>query len=291
MKFSGALRVLQREEDQVCIVNLAVGLYQDPDKSLMSGLLSLVDYVIIYDKFGEHVYPGTLFAPPLYQNLASKSPDLARRVVLAEGDVGVVRAAFRAVYAIEKIKDATVVMVGDPNYAFGGWTTLAEGVSKFGYKVKHVTYDKFVKDFEGKLGDPVAVKEAKWLAEDYVNRGKATPDFREKHELPEPDEEKMVRASIYYLTLRDYLKDADSDWITVNCLDINSPPKVKASPCMSHGLMNDEGIVAPCEADPTAMVIHYLLRWIANRPTAFYDPTVNLEKGKALLAHCTSPTN
>jgi len=38
------------------------------------------------------------------------------------------------------------------------------------------------------------------------------------------------------------------------------------------------------------MVIHYLMRWIANKPVAFYDPTVNIGEGKLILAHCTSPT-
>ncbi|MGC8601787.1 MAG: hypothetical protein ACP5LS_05155 [Thermoprotei archaeon] len=267
-----------------------VGLYQDPDRSVMSGLLSLVDYVIVYDKFGEHIYSGTLFAPPLYQNLSSKSADLARRVLLAEGDLGLITSSLRAMYAVEKIRESTVVMVGDPNYAFGGWTTLAEGISKFGFKVKHVTYDQFFKDFQAKLDDESSKREAKEVADKYVANGKASQEFREKHELPEPDEERKLRAGIYYLTLRDYLKEADSDWITVNCLDANSLPKVKATPCMSHSIMNDEGIVAPCEADPTAMVIHYLMRWIANRPTAFYDPTVDLGRGELVLAHCTSPT-
>jgi L-fucose isomerase-like protein len=59
---------------------------------------------------------------------------------------------------------------------------------------------------------------------------------------------------------------------------------------MAFSMMNDGGLVATCEADPTAMVIHYLMRWIANKPVAFYDPTVNIGEGKLILAHCTSPT-
>jgi L-fucose isomerase-like protein len=59
---------------------------------------------------------------------------------------------------------------------------------------------------------------------------------------------------------------------------------------MAFSIMNDGGLVATCEADPTAMVIHYLMRWIANKPVAFYDPTVNIGEGKLILAHCTSPT-
>jgi len=59
---------------------------------------------------------------------------------------------------------------------------------------------------------------------------------------------------------------------------------------MSHSIMNDQGLVATCEADPRAMIIHHLMRWIANKPVGFYDPTVNVGEDKLMLAHCTLPT-
>jgi len=43
-----------------------VRLYQSPDVSVISALLSFVDYVVVYDKFGQHIYAGTLFAPPRF---------------------------------------------------------------------------------------------------------------------------------------------------------------------------------------------------------------------------------
>jgi len=268
-----------------------VRLYQSPDVSVISALLSFVDYVVVYDKFGQHIYAGTLFAPPLLYNLAKEAPDLARRVVLAEGDLDTVKSTMRVVYALEKLKRATLVMVGEPNDGFGGWTTLAKGMSRFGFKVRHVTYGQFADDFEKRLKDPKYVEDAKKVADEYVNAGKADDDFRKKYELPQPDEDRKVRAGIYYLTLRDYLNETPgSDWITVNCLNANALGKVRATPCMSHSIMNDQGLVATCEADPTAMIIHYLMRWIANKPVGFYDPTVNVGEGKLMLAHCTSPT-
>ncbi len=267
-----------------------IALYQYPERSILTALLSIVDYVAVYDRFSEHIYSGTLFAPPLYQNLASIRPDLARRIVLAEGDLNLVKSTMRVVYALEKLKNTTVVMVGEPNYDFGGWATLAKGASVFGFKVKHITYSKFVSDFEAKLKDANAVKEAGRIADDYVAKGRAEASIRVKYELPEPDEDRRIRAGAYYLTLMDYLREADSDWVTVNCLSVNTLGRVKATPCMAFSIMNDSGLVGTCEADPTAMIAHYLMRWIANKPVAFYDPTVNIGEGKLILAHCTSPT-
>ncbi|WP_291765929.1 hypothetical protein, partial [Caldivirga sp. UBA161] len=267
-----------------------IALYQYPERSILTALLSIVDYAAVYDKFSEHFYSGTLFAPPLYQNLASIRPDLARRIVLAEGDLNLVKSTMRVAYALERLKNTTVVMVGEPNYDFGGWATLAKATSMFGFRVKHITYSRFVNDFEAKLKDPEAVKEAGRIANDYVAKGKAEANIRVKYELPEPDEDRRIKAGAYYLTLMGYLKEADSDWATVNCLSVNTLGRVGATPCMAFSIMNDSGLVGTCEADPTAMITHYLLRWIANKPTAFYDPTVNIGEGKLILAHCTSPT-
>ena len=297
MEVSGMDNIMNHTDDLMG-VHVAIllpiapaNLYQYPERSVMTALLSLVDYLIIYDKFGGHIYAGTLFAPPLWQRLSSDAPDLARRVVLAEGDLGLVKSAVRVVYALEKLRGTTVVMVGEPNYDFGGWTTLARGVAKFGFKVRHITYSKFASDFEARLKDPRYVEEAKRIANDYVQRGQADAGIRVKYELPEPDEDRRVRAGVYYLTLRDYLSEASGgDWVTVNCLSVNTLGRVRATPCMAFSIMNDGGLVATCEADPTAMVIHYLMRWIANKPVAFYDPTVNIGEGKLILAHCTSPT-
>ena len=223
-----------------------VALYQYPERSILTALLSIVDYVAVYDRFSEHIYSGTLFAPPLYQNLALIRPDLARRIVLAEGDLNLVKSTMRVVYALERLKNTTVVMVGEPNYDFGGWATLAKGASVFGFKVKHITYSKFVSDFEAKLKDANAVKEAGRIADDYAAKGRAEASIRVKYELPEPDEDKRIRAGAYYLTLMDYLKEADSDWVTVNCLSVNTLGKVKATPCMAFSIMNDSGLVGTC---------------------------------------------
>ncbi|MGC9136031.1 hypothetical protein [Caldivirga sp.] len=222
--------------------------------------------------------------------MSSQSPELARRVVLAEGDLGLVKSVMRVVYALEKLKNTTVIMVGEPNYDFGGWVTLAKGVGLFGFRVRHITYSRFAEDFENRLKNPKYIDEAKGIANDYVTKGQAEANIRVKYELPEPDEDRRIRAGVYYLTLRDYLNEAGSDWVTVNCLSANTLGKVKATPCMAFSIMNDSGLVATCEADPTAMITHYLMRWIANRPVAFYDPTVNIGEGKLILAHCTSPT-
>ena len=267
-----------------------VALYQYPERSVLAALLSVVDYVVVFDRFSEHIYAGTLFAPPLHKYLASQSPELARRVVLAEGDLGLVKSVMRVVYALEKLKNTTVVMVGEPNYDFGGWVTLAKGVGLFGFRVRHITYSRFAEDFENRLKNPKYIDEAKGIANDYVDKGQAEANIRVKYELPEPDEDRRIRAGVYYLTLRDYLNETGSDWVTVNCLSANTLGKVKATPCMAFSIMNDSGLVATCEADPTAMITHYLMRWIANRPVAFYDPTVNIGEGKLILAHCTSPT-
>ena len=75
----------------------------------------------------------------------------------------------------------------------------------------------------------------------------------------------------------------------MNCLS-ELVKKTKTTPCLAFSKLNDDEMVATCEADPTAMVLHYLMRHISGKPAFFNDPKVNEKDGTLILAHCTSPT-
>lgn len=245
---------------------------------LAYALVAASNYAIFFDKFKPNIYAGTLFTPRVYQTL--KLHGLKDKVFLAEGDEEKLKIVLRGIYALTKLSSAKLVSVGPMNDAFGGWFSFKKGKEIFGYRAQFYTYDEFVKDFKASLEDESKSKEARKVAEDFTS--KAT-------EVIEPTKDKLLRAGIYYLVLKKYLKENGADWVTVNCLS-ELLKKTKSTPCMAFSIFNDSGVVASCEADPAAMVLHYLMQYISGKPAFFQNPTVNEKDETLILAHCTSPT-
>jgi len=267
---------MERSDVNVILVTFPIGVWSPGD--LTYGIIAASKYAIFFDKFKSNTYAGTLFTPPAYQML--KKRGLANNVFLVEGDMEKLKAILRAIYGLKRISSAKLVCVGPVNSAFGGWMTFKKGTEIFGYETRFYTYEEFIKDFRSFLKDEKMRKEAM----DAVNRF-----VSESIEVVEPTEEKLLRAGIYYLVLKKYLDENGADWISVNCLS-QLLEETKATPCFAFSILNDSGIVATCEADPTAMILHYLMQRISGKPAFFNDPTVNEKDGTLILAHCTSPT-
>jgi hypothetical protein len=234
-------------------------------------------YLIFLEKFRPNVYSGTLFSPPRYQEM--KRRGLGNRVFIVEGDFEKLKKILRVLCGLKMIFTSRLICVGPMNSGFGGWISLTLAEEKFGCKMwRFYSYDQFTQDFESvweKRRD-----EVKAIADRFASG--AT-------KIVEVGEENLLRAAAYHLVLKGYLEENGSDWVTVNCLS-QLIGRVKATPCMSFALLNDEGKVGTCEADPTAGPMHYLMRHISGRPAFFNDPTVNEKEGTLILAHCTSPT-
>jgi L-fucose isomerase-like protein len=185
-----------------------------------------------------------------------------------------------AIDALNKISSAKLVCVGPANSDLGGWLTFEKASELFGFKTTFYSWTEFINDFNKFLKDETKNKEAKKISDKFVSKAR---------KVIEPTEEKLLRAGIYYLVMKEYVEENKADWITVNCFS-RLFEDTKATPCMSNSILNDSGIVATCEADFTAGPLHYLMSCIAGKPSFFIDPAVNEGEGTIILAHCTSPT-
>ena len=267
---------IERSDINVVLVTFPIGWRSLGD--IIYGIVAASKYAIFFDKFKPNTYAGTLFTPPAYQML--KQHELANNVFLVEGDVEKLKAILRAIYGLKRISSAKLICVGPMNSAFGGWITFKKGTEIFGFETRFYTYEDFIKDFKSFLEDENKRKEAMEIVNRFVSKAV---------EVVEPTEEKLLRAGIYYLVLKKYLDENGADWVSVNCLS-GLLEETKATPCLAFSILSDFGIVATCEADPTAMILHYLMQRISGKPAFFNDPTVNERDGTLILAHCTSPT-
>ena len=244
--------------------------------SLIHAIVAASNFVLVFDKFKPNIYAGTLFAPPAIKYLEERG--LSGKVFIVEGDFKKLKIIMRVLYSLWKISNSNLVCVGPINSSFGGWVTLKKGMEMFGFNVRFYTYDEFVKDFNALL--KLKRKEAEEIVEEFTKNA---------IKVVEPTRDDLLRAAVYHLVLKKYIEESNADWVTVNCLS-ELISKTKATPCLSFSMLNDEGYVATCEADPTEMLLHYLLTHISSKPVFFNDPTVNEEDGTLILAHCTSPT-
>ena len=238
--------------------------------------LAASKYAVIFDKY-QPIYSGTLFAPPLVKHYREYG---FRGVMMVEGDWEELKRVIRVVYSLYRIRRAKLVVVGPVNSAFGGLRTFKRSLDLFGFKPIFYTYDEFVNLFNRLWRDEGARREAEELVEKLVSHA---------NRVVEPTREELMRAAVYHLALRKLVDENGADWVTVNCLS-ELISRTGATPCLSFSLLNDEGIVATCEADPAMMALHYILTRLAARPAVFADPAVNVAGGTLVLAHCTSPT-
>ncbi|MBN1268215.1 MAG: hypothetical protein JXB04_01390 [Kiritimatiellae bacterium] len=235
-------------------------------------------FLVNVDLAEPRTYGGTLFAPPDYQHMLRRDPRLVRTVFLVESGLDKLRRILRAIYGVEQLRASRQVCVGGMFY-FGGWVTARANLDRFGCAPhRFYTFDEFQADFETMLAG--RADEIRAAIEAFT--GPAT-------RVVEPTGENLRRAAAYYLVLRKYLEDNESDWITVNCLS-DLLQRVQATPCMAFAMLNDSGLVGTCEADPTAGPFQYLMRHVAGKPAFFNDPMVNEGRNTLVLAHCTSPT-
>ena len=241
----------------------------------IEAIIALSKNIIIFDKFSP-MYSGTLFAPPLVKEYEQYG---FRNIFIVEGSWEELKRIIRAVYALSKIRESRVVIIGPPNRGFGGLKTFKKNLEIFKFKPIFYTYDEFVELFNKLWKDENIIKEARKIANNIVKKAKR---------VVEPTEEKLLRAIVYYLALKRLIDDNRADWITVNCLS-ELITRTGATPCLAFALFNDNGIVATCEADPTMFTLHYLLTRLASKPVIFVDPAVNEGENVLILAHCTSP--
>ena len=114
-----------------------------------------------------------------------------------------------------------------------------------------------------------------------------------------PSDEVMLAQIKLYLTLRDFSKENNYDFISVKCLP--EMPALYTTFCVAHALFNDlsdfygpkESFVCACEADANAALTMQLMKHLTGGPTMFADIlSFDQEDNLATLCNCGSqPTD
>ncbi len=108
--------------------------------------------------------------------------------------------------------------------------------------------------------------------------------------VKEPPESDIFKAVKMYLAVKSLMKEKNTNGFTIDCLSYLREKTLPISPCLAISKLNDEGIVAGCEADVETVLTISLCHYLAGAPGFQADPAIDRSKNQVIMAHCTAPT-
>jgi len=120
-------------------------------------------------------------------------------------------------------------------------------------------------------------------------RAMASHYTRHAKKIVEPTRADILNAAKTYVVCRRLMEAEGCHGIAVDCL-----PHVKGRtappPCLAFSKLNDEGVVAACQADWPAALSLRLVWLLLDRPGFMQNICVDTTRNKLVGAHCTCPT-
>ncbi|HOE10419.1 MAG TPA: hypothetical protein PLQ35_06270 [bacterium] len=143
--------------------------------------------------------------------------------------------------------------------------------SKFATEVVRVDRDRVLAAYEA-VSDNDARAEAKQWIERAV-------------QVVEPDEDEIFRSCKLALAFENLLDEEEATVITVDCYG-SMYRKLPAFPCIGFTRLNDMGLAGICESDLRSAMTFILFQGLVGKPGFISDPTMDVSKNAAILAHC-----
>jgi len=182
--------------------------------------------------------------------------------------------AIKPIRALWRLRRTKILYVG------AGLPLPKEAVESFRAKLglEIVPYDtEAIKRVYAEVDPGLAEKEAdRWISE--------------AEEVVEPSREEIVKASRYYLAMKEVLRREKATVITINCLSAFAQGKLPAYPCLGFSRLNDEGLCGVCEADLPSAVTQVVFLYLEGIPGFVTDPVVDIATNTVIHAHCVSAT-
>jgi L-arabinose isomerase len=199
-------------------------------------------------------------------------------------DYELLRKELQAIIAFSKIKNVKVLCIGGPAewkngklWGYGSYELIRKIQERIGMKIKFISLDEFERIFKQTS-----------LTEDIQNEYR---DFiKNAINIKEIEEKSAINSVKMYYILKSLLKKYDCKAVTINCYATDFIDRTGTTPCYALSRLNDEGIVATCEADFTAMLVMLASFYATGKPAFMGDPIFNEMEPVVINAHCTAAT-
>lgn len=184
----------------------------------------------------------------------------------------------RALYGKKNFLGTRIVALGGP---WGKYSPEAPDVArqKYGMQIIDVSYEAVTPRIKAALEDRGKMAAAGQWAQAYLAMPGTT--------LATPNQF-VVNGFMLYGVFKDLMRENDASAFTIrNCMSTIMPIS-QTTPCLTLGLLNDEGLMAFCESDFVIIPAGILLRHISGNPVFLHNSTFP-HAGVVTCAHCSAP--
>ena len=201
---------------------------------------------------------------------------IKHEVYLCESDEEVTEYA-AALYVSWRIKHTKVLCIGEamyePYHSFNwGYEMVRLIQNKYGVQWKHIGSDKFLEIF--KNSEP----------------GDASVIASEAKENRLPDGYDLSNPEKTYKIYKKLIEETGANAFTVNCIESTVHTGCNTSSCYALSKLNDDGVVAACEADVTTLMNMLIVSYSTNKPAFMLNPYLFPQDNRLFVSHCTAPT-
>ena len=253
-----------------------------PSRSVVEALLSFGKPSIVFVKSGKRYYT---FAEIFNARVVRKETDYTmlydpHDVFVVYDDYSEVAKILRAIYGVYALKRSRVLYIGVP-YGWQGRFNEVRAVNKrIGMDIVFLDHERAYEEAQEYLRSDGGVKEV----EEVMKR------VKEGAERVELSDDGIRRGVELYIGLKYLARKYNANIVTISGCMLYGASKWGSTPCLAFSLLDDDGLLGVCEGDMTNLVAKTLLRYIANRPAVFANPSIPPKGVEAVFAHCTAPT-
>lgn len=235
--------------------------------------------IIIYaPAFSEIWSYGNVFYPYFMRDTRKIDAKLGiKQEVYLCNDDGELSSYASALNVRFKINNTKVLCIGEamyePYHSFNwGYEMVRLIQAKYGVEWKHIGSDKFLEIFKSS------------------ESGDASVINGEANENRLPDGYDLSNPVKTYRIYKKLIADAGADAFTVNCIESTVHTGCNTSSCYALSKLNDDGIVAACEADVTTLMNMLIVSYSTNKPAFMCNPYLFPQDDRLFVSHCTAPT-
>ena len=193
-------------------------------------------------------------------------------------DYGELLWKLRALYGLKNFIGTRIIALGGP---WGKYSPEAPQVAreKYRFNIIDVPYDDIAPRIKAARENRDTAAAAQRWADAYL----ALP-----HTTLTTTKEFVTNAFVLYGLFKDLMREHEASAFTIrNCMS-TIMPMAQTTPCLTLGLLNDEGLMAFCESDFVIIPAGILLRHISGTPVFLHNSSFPHDR-VVTCAHCSSP--
>ena len=184
----------------------------------------------------------------------------------------------RALYGLKNFIGTRIVALGGP---WGKYSPEAPQVAreKYRFNIIDISYETVAPRIKAARENRDTVAAAQRWAEAYL----ALP-----HTTLTTTKEFVTNAFVLYSLFKEMMREHEASAFTIrNCMS-TIMPMAQTTPCLTLGLLNDEGLMAFCESDFVIIPAGILLHHVSGKPVFLHNSTFPHDR-VVTCAHCSSP--